>query len=88
MTTVPVVPSIVMCVPLGMRLVASEIPTTAGIPSSRAMVAAWLVWAPTFTTTPATARNKGVQAGSVSAAMRMSPGCSSLGSGHILNLKL
>ena len=29
------------------------------------MIAAWLCWAPTSTTTPATARNKGVQAGSV-----------------------
>ena len=35
---------------------------------------AWLSWAPTSTTMPAAARNRGVQAGSVMGATRMSPG--------------
>ena len=56
------------------RREASVADTTQGIPSSRLTITAWLMMAPTSTTTASAARNNGVHAGSVSGATSTSPG--------------
>src|ERR1700682_4184076 len=53
--------------------------TTHGMPNSRDTMTAWLIWAPTSTTTAAAGTNSGVQAGSVIGATRTSPGSSACG---------
>ena len=60
--------------PSCIRVVALDAETTHGIPSSRLTITAWLMVAPTSTTTPAAGTNKGVQEGSVIGATSMSPG--------------
>ena len=50
------------------------------MPSSRDTITAWLIRAPTFTTTAADGRNSGVQAGSVIGATSTSPGSRSTAS--------
>ena len=57
-----------------MRDVASPQPTTAGMPSSRAMIAAWHVRPPRFVTIAAARFMIGSQSGSVMSVTRTSPG--------------
>ena len=76
-------PSTVSSTPSGMVVDAPVTLTTAGMPSSRDTMAAWLICAPTSTTTPATARKSGVQDGSVMGATRISSGWRSPGCGRI-----
>src|SRR5256885_16947921 len=80
MVTVPAAPSTVIIAPSGIFLVASVTDTTHGMPSSRDTITAWVIWAPTSTTTAAAGTNKGVHAGSVTGATRTSPGSSAVGS--------
>ena len=61
-------------VPVAMKSVAPRMPVTAGMPYSRATVAAWLRRPPVSTTTPAAGRKSGVQGASVTGATRISPG--------------
>jgi hypothetical protein len=77
--TVPFVPSTVMVAPSGMERVAPVTETTQGMPSSRLTITAWVIWAPTSTTTAAAGTNSGVQLGSVTGATRMSPARARLG---------
>src|SRR5205814_7410843 len=58
--TVPLVPSTVTVAPSGMRRVPSVTETTHGIPSSRDTMTAWLICAPTSTTTAPAGPNSGV----------------------------
>jgi hypothetical protein len=60
--------------PFASRSVASPQPTTAGMPSSRAMIAAWQVRPPRFVTIAPAASSPGSQLGSVMSATRTSPG--------------
>jgi len=53
--------------------VASPVPTTAGTPSSRAMIAAWQVRPPRLVTMAAAVFITGSQSGVVESAMRTSP---------------
>ena len=55
--------------------VASPQPTTAGMPSSRAMMAAWQVRPPRLVTIAPARFITGSQFGSVMSVTRMSPGC-------------
>src|SRR3954468_7533975 len=80
MVTVPAAPSTVMVAPSVIFLVASPTETTHGIPSSRDTITAWVIWAPTSTTTAAAGTKRGVQAGSVTGAISTSPGSSANGS--------
>src|SRR3954470_6720343 len=80
MVTVPAAPSTVMVAPSVIFLVAPVTETTHGIPSSRDTITAWVIWAPTSTTTAAAGTNNGVHAGSVTGATRMSPGSRAVGS--------
>src|SRR3954465_2954545 len=80
MVTVPAAPSTVMVAPSGIFLVAPVTETTHGIPSSRDTITAWVIWAPTSTTTAAAGTNNGVHAGSVTGATSTSPGSSANGS--------
>src|SRR5205814_2686759 len=57
--TVPVVPSTVMVAPSAILRVASVTETTHGIPSSRETITAWVICAPTSTTTAAAGTNNG-----------------------------
>src|SRR5438270_2358445 len=66
--------------PSGIFLVASVTDTTHGMPSSRETITAWVIWAPTSTTTAAAGTNSGVHAGSVTGATSTSPGSSANGS--------
>ena len=60
---------------------------TAGIPSSRATMEAWLCMAPVSQTTAAATRKSGVQLGSVIAQTRISPGSKPRGSpGSVITL--
>ena len=68
------VPSIVMIVPLGKRVVAWATERIAGMRTSRATMAAWDSRPPVSVTTPAARLNSGVQAGSVVRQTMMSPG--------------
>ena len=56
-------------------VVASPVPTTAGMPSSRATMAAWQVRPPRLVTIAAARFITGSQSGSVMSVTRMSPGC-------------
>lgn len=78
--TVPLSPSTRTIAPSGIRAVAPVAATTHGRPSSRDTITAWLIWPPTSTTTASTGTNNGVHDGSVSGAMRTSPGPMSPGS--------
>src|SRR5438477_8172913 len=69
-----------MVAPSVIFLVASVTETTQGIPSSRDTMTAWVIWAPTSTTTAAAGTNSGVHAGSVTGATSTSPGSSANGS--------
>ena len=76
----PVDPLTLSRVPSWIISVASLTATTQGIPNSRETITAWLIWPPTLTTTASAGTNNGVQEGSVSGAIRISPGPRSLGS--------
>src|SRR3954454_17829034 len=78
--TVPAEPSTSIMSPSVMRSVAPVTLTAQGIPSSRDTMIAWLINAPTLTTTAAAGRKSGVHAGSVNGATRTSPGSRPLGS--------
>src|SRR3954462_10026417 len=78
--TVPAEPSTSIMSPSAMRSVAPATLTAQGIPSSRDTMIAWLISAPTLTTTAAAGKNSGVHAGSVNGATRTSPGSSPFGS--------
>ncbi|MNT59692.1 hypothetical protein D3C72_1972250 [compost metagenome] len=72
----PVSPSeqdTVTCMPSRSRSVASPQPTTAGIPSSRAMIAAWQVRPPRLVTMAAARFITGSQSGSVMSVTSTSP---------------
>ena len=74
----PVSPSAQLTVtgsPSRMRSSASPVPTTAGTPSSRAMIAAWQVRPPRLVTMAALRFITGSQSGSVMSAISTSPGC-------------
>src|SRR5436305_7160260 len=73
-------PSTVTMAPSGIFRVASVTDTTHGMPSSRDTITAWVIWAPTSTTTAAAGTNSGVQAGSVTGAISTSPGSNAKGS--------
>lgn len=60
--------------PSWMVVVASPVPTTAGMPSSRAMIAAWQVRPPRFVTIALARFMIGSQSGSVMSATSTSPG--------------
>ena len=75
---VPVSPSAqdtVTSVPSGIRSSALPVPTTAGTPSSRAMIAAWQVRPPRLVTMAAARFITGSQSGSVMSAISTSPFC-------------
>ena len=72
--TVPASPFTSTRAPSGIVRVAPVTETTHGTPSSRLTITAWLIWAPTSTTTAAAGTNSGVQAGSVMGATSTSPG--------------
>ncbi len=72
--TVPAEPSTVIICPVRMRLVAEPTPRTAGMPYSRATIELWLSSPPISVTIAAARANRGVQAGVVVTATRMSPG--------------
>jgi hypothetical protein len=74
MSTVPAAPSTVMVVQVAMVSEALMHDITHGIPSSRLTIAAWLITAPTSTTTAAAETNSGVHDGSVRGATGISPG--------------
>lgn len=61
----PAPPSTVTRCPVRSRWVASPVPTTAGIPDSRATRDAWAAKVPPSVTTAATRAKRGVQAGAV-----------------------
>src|SRR5690242_9934839 len=63
--TSPFVPSTRTVAPLRILRVAPVTDTTQGMPSSLDTMTAWLIWAPTSTTTPAAGTNSGVHEGSV-----------------------
>jgi YceI-like domain len=77
--TVPASPSTWSIVPSPTAVMAGTL-STAGIPSSRATIAAWLCTAPLSQTTAAAVRKSGVQEGSVIAQTRTSPGSRPRGS--------
>ena len=81
--TVPAVPSTSTVIPVVSRSVAPSTATTHGMPSSLDTITAWLISAPTFTTTAAAGRNSGVHAGSVRGATSTSPGWSPLASARV-----
>ena len=60
--------------PVRSTLVASPVPTTAGMPSSRATIAAWQARPPRSVTTAAAVFITGSQSGVVVSATRTSPG--------------
>ncbi len=72
-STTPMFPSTLMMSPSRIELVAFQVPTTAGIPYSRAAIAAWVNMPPVSVTTPAIFRNSGVQAVLVAGQTRISP---------------
>src|SRR5690606_39663027 len=72
--TVPALPSTVMRAPSRSPSIAPRTPRTAGMPYSRATIAAWDSTPPVSVTTPAAMRSSGVQAGSVYGQTRTSPG--------------
>ena len=72
--TVPRLPLTVIVAPSGMRLVASAIDGTHGMPSSRLTMTACVPTAPMSVMTASATRNSGVHDGSVDGAIRMSPG--------------
>src|SRR5215212_7489827 len=72
-STVPAVPSTRTRSPVFNRIVASPQPTTAGIPSSRATIAAWDNGAPTSVTTAAARGKSGVQPTLVTVVTNTSP---------------
>ena len=59
------------------------VPTTAGTPSSRAMIAAWQVRPPRLVTMAAARFITGSQSGSVMSATSTSPGCTRV---HVVQL--
>ena len=59
--------------PLVIRRVATAVPSTAGMPYSRATIELWLSGPPMSVTTAAAMANSGVQAGVVMLATRTSP---------------
>ncbi len=67
--TVPRLPLTVIVAPSGMRLVASAIDGTHGMPSSRLTITAWVPTAPMSVTTAPATRNSGVHDGSVDGAI-------------------
>jgi len=71
--TVPALPSTVTSCPVRSRVVASPVPTTAGMPYSRATSEAWAARVPPSVTTAAARVKRGVQAGAVTLATRTSP---------------
>ena len=73
MATVPAVPSTVTSCPVCSRVVASPVPTTAGMPYSRATREAWAARVPPSVTTAAARANSGVHAGAVAFATSTSP---------------
>ena len=78
--TRPVSPSAqdtVTTAPSGTQVVASPVPTTAGMPSSRAMIEAWQVRPPRLVTIAAAVFMTGSQSGVVVSATRTSPGLNS-----------
>jgi len=62
-STVPALPSTVTSCPVCSRVVASPVPTTAGMPYSRATSEAWAARVPPSVTTAAARMKSGVQAG-------------------------
>src|SRR5919201_6291171 len=74
--TTPASPSTRMRSPVEMRAVALPVPTTAGMPYSRATIAAWDMIPPMSDTAAATLPNTGVQLGEVTGATRISPSLS------------
>ncbi len=67
----------VTSLPSATAVVASPAPTTAGMPSSRATIAAWQVRPPRLVTIALAIFITGSQSGSVMSVTRTSPGCSS-----------
>ena len=63
--TTPALPSTVITSPLWMRLVATPVPITAGMPYSRATMEPWLSGPPMSVTTADAIAKSGVQAGVV-----------------------
>ena len=61
--------------PLAIRRVATPVPSTAGMPYSRATIELWLSGPPMSVTTPEASANSGVHAGVVMLATRTSPAC-------------
>ena len=74
-STSPVPPSTVTICPSRSRIVASPVPTTAGIPYSRATWDECEATPPVSVTTAAARAKRGVQAGVVAGATRTSPAC-------------
>lgn len=72
---VPWAPSTVIVCPLVICRVALPVPSTAGMPYSRATIEPWLSGPPISVTTAEAIANSGVQAGVVMPATRISPGC-------------
>ena len=72
-TTVPLAPSTVTGSPSRSTVVAVPEPTTAGMPSSRATIAAWQVMPPESVTIAAARRIIGTQSGAVMRATSTSP---------------
>ncbi len=70
----PASPSTRILSPLAIRRVATAVPSTAGMPYSRATIELWLSGPPMSVTTPAAMANSDVQAGVVILATRTSPG--------------
>src|ERR1035437_7964900 len=71
----PVDPSTRILMPLRMTLVASPVPTTAGMPYSRQTIAAWLMTPPTSVTQALILAKAGAQDGDVVGATKISPSC-------------
>ena len=63
--TVPASPSTMTCWPLRSRSVAAPVPSTAGMPYSRATIELWLSGPPTSVTMPDASAKRDVQAGVV-----------------------